>query len=77
MISYKKRTNEEIRGETVFPQSKRLSITKEGRKFYLSWSHYLILKRINKIKKCRFYEIEAYRNGWSKDELAHQYGNSI
>lgn len=36
-------------GETAFPQSERLPITKEGRKFYLSWSHYLILMRINSV----------------------------
>lgn len=47
------------------------------RKFYLSWSHYLILMRISKIEERHFYEIEAYRNGWSKDELARQYGSSL
>lgn len=64
-------------GETVFPQSENLPTTKEGRKFYLSWSHYLILMRISKIEERHFYEIEAYRNGWSKDELARQYGSSL
>lgn len=47
------------------------------RKFYLSWSHYLILMRISKIEERHFYEIEVYRNGWSKDELARQYGSSL
>lgn len=28
------------------------------RKFYLSWSHYLILMRISKIEERHFYEIE-------------------
>lgn len=46
-------------GETVFPQSENLPTTKEGRKFYLSWSHYLILMRISKIEERHFYEIEA------------------
>lgn len=54
-------------GETSFPQSEKLTNTKEGRKFYLSWSHYLILMRITNIEERHFYEIEAYRNGWSKD----------
>ena len=44
------------------------------RKFYLV---YLILMRISKIEERHFYEIEAYRNGWSKDELARQYGSSL
>lgn len=64
-------------GETPFPQSEKLPITQEGRKFYLSWSHYLILMRINNVKERHFYEIEAYRNGWSKDELSRQYGSSL
>ncbi|WP_461817328.1 PDDEXK nuclease domain-containing protein, partial [Faecalimonas sp.] len=64
-------------GETAFPQSERLPITKEGRKFYLSWSHYLILMRINNVKERHFYEIEAYRNNWSKGELSRQYGSSL
>ena len=36
-----------------------------------------ILMRISKIEERHFYEIEAYRNGWSKDELARQYGSSL
>ena len=47
------------------------------RRFYLSWSHYIILMRISNIDERHFYEIEAYRNGWSKDELARQYGSSL
>ena len=64
-------------GETAFPQSERLPITAEGRKFYLSWSHYLILMRINNVEERHFYEIEAYRNNWSKGELSRQYGSSL
>ena len=43
----------------------------------MSWSHYLILMRINNVDERHFYEIESYRNGWSKDELARQYGSSL
>ena len=64
-------------GETPFPQSEKLPVTQEGRKFYLSWSHYLILMRISNVDERHFYEIESYRNGWSKDELARQYGSSL
>ena len=64
-------------GETPFPQSEKLPVTQEGRKFYLSWSHYLILMRINNVDERHFYEIESYRNGWNKDELARQYGSSL
>ena len=64
-------------GETPFPQSEKLPVTQEVRKFYLSWSHYLILMRINNVYERHFYEIESYRNGWSKDELSRQYGSSL
>lgn len=52
-------------------------MTVEGRRFYLSWSHYLILMRISNVEERHFYDIEAYRNGWSKDELGRQYGSSL
>ena len=64
-------------GETAFPQSEQLPTTKEGRKFYLSWSHYLILMRIANEAERHFYEIESYRNGWNKNELGRQYVSSL
>lgn len=33
--------------------------------------------RINSVEECHFYEIEAYKSGWSKDELGRQYGSSF
>lgn len=63
--------------ETLFPQSENLPKTKEGRKFYLSWSHYLVLMRIKNIDERHFYEIETYKNQWSKRELARQYSSSL
>ena len=62
---------------SAFPQSDNLPVNREGRKFYLSWSHYLILMRITDENERHFYEIETYRNGWSKDELSRQYGSSL
>ena len=38
-------------GETLFPQSKNLPVVSTGRKFYLSWSHYLKLMRMDKEKE--------------------------
>ncbi|MCM1088871.1 MAG: PDDEXK nuclease domain-containing protein [Muribaculaceae bacterium] len=64
-------------GETAFPQSEQLPTTREGRKFYLSWSHYLILMRITNEDERHFYEIESYRNSWNKNELGRQYGSSL
>lgn len=51
-------------GETLFPQSKNLPTIETGRKFYLSWSHYLQLMRISNIEERHFYEIEAAKNNW-------------
>lgn len=63
--------------ENAFPKSEYLPAIKEGRKFYLSWSHYLILMRISNIEERHFYEIESYKNSWSKGELSRQYGSSL
>ncbi len=56
-------------GETVFSQFKNLPTVSTGRKFYLSWSHYLKLMRINNIEERHFYEIESVKNDWSLREL--------
>ena len=69
--------SKDVIGEMSFPQSENLPVTREGRKFYLSWSHYLILMRISNKDERHFYEIESYRNGWNKNELSRQYGSSL
>ena len=42
------------------------------RKFELSWSHYLVLLRIDDELKRKFYEIESFQNKWSLSELKRQ-----
>ena len=64
-------------GETVFPQSEKLPSTETGRKFYLSWSHYLKLMRIDNVDERHFYEIEAAKNNWSLSELKRQFNTSL
>ena len=64
-------------GETLFPQSKKLPAVSTGRKFYLSWSHYLKLMRIDNIDERHFYEIESVKNDWSLSELKRQYNSSL
>ena len=64
-------------GETVFSQSVNLPTVDNGRKFYLSWSHYLKLMRIENKDERHFYEIEAAKNGWSLSELKRQYNSSL
>jgi hypothetical protein len=41
--------------------------------FNLSWSHYLVLMRIENINERNFYEIEAYKSNWSEPQLKRQY----
>ena len=64
-------------GQTMFSQFKNYPVTIIGRKFYLSWSHYLKLMRISNIEERHFYEIEAVKNDWSLSELKRQYDSSL
>ena len=45
--------------------------------FALSWSHYLVLMRIENPDERRFYEIEAVENGWGLAELKRQFKSSL
>ncbi len=45
--------------------------------FTLSWSHYLILIRIESDEERRFYEIEAKQQNWSVRQLQRQYNSSL
>lgn len=64
-------------GETVFTQSENLPAVATGRKFYLSWSHYLKLMRIENVDERHFYEIESAKNDWSLSELNRQFDSSL
>ncbi len=64
-------------GETVFSQSKNLPSVSTGRKFYLSWSHYLMLMRINNVDERHFYEIECAKNDWSLSDLKRQFDSAL
>ncbi|MDO5337225.1 MAG: PDDEXK nuclease domain-containing protein [Eubacteriales bacterium] len=73
---YRVYVNDQI-GETVFSQFKNLPTVSTGRRFYLSWSHYLKLMRISNIEERHFYEIESVKNGWSLTELKRQYNSAL
>ena len=45
--------------------------------FKLSFSHYLILMRIDRIEERNFYEIEAIKNDWSLSELQRQFNSAL
>lgn len=46
-------------------------------KFTLSWSHYLILMRIDRPEQRSFYEIESTVNHWSLKELKRQMNSAL
>jgi len=56
--------------------NQRLSNATEPR-FTLSWSHYLILMRVENPAARSFYEIECAQQQWSKRQLSRQVGSSL
>lgn len=64
-------------GQTLSDQFENLPTVDTGRKFFLSWSHYLQLMRITNIDERHFYEVEAAKNDWSLSELKRQYNSSL
>ena len=56
----------------VYQKQQTLSV-----KFDLSWSHYLMLMRIENENERNFYEIEAANNGWSLRELQRQFDSAL
>lgn len=63
--------------QTLSDQFETLPTVGSGRKFYLSWSHYLKLMRIDNIDERHFYEIESVKNDWSLSELKRQKNNAV
>jgi len=45
--------------------------------FRLSWSHYLLLMRIDNEAERNFYEIESIENNWSLRELQRQFNSAL
>jgi predicted nuclease of restriction endonuclease-like (RecB) superfamily len=54
-----------------------LNPSSKTRDFRLSWSHYLILMRIESSAERNFYEIEALSQNWSEAQLKRQYHSSL
>lgn len=63
--------------QTLSDQFANLPVASTGRKFFLSWSHYLKLMRIVDVDERHFYEIEAVKNDWSLRELKRQYDSAL
>lgn len=63
--------------ETLPSDSEATKAQTLSAKFQLSWSHYLVLMRIDENAERKFYEIEAYKNNWSIRELQRQYDSAL
>ena len=46
-------------------------------RFNLSWSHYLVLMRVDDVNARSFYEIECAQQQWSVRQLSRQVGSSL
>ena len=76
-----------LKSETLSRISDKLISETPSRKFntinqlpeilQLSWSHYLILIRIENVEERKFYEIEAHKNNWSVRELQRQHDSDL
>ena len=75
---YKNRISAPMVTDFSEPNSQPL-VTKFGNDvpFRLSWTHYLILMRIQNEDERDFYEQLAIQENWSKRELSRQYGSSL
>jgi predicted nuclease of restriction endonuclease-like (RecB) superfamily len=57
------------------PQTLSAELSKP--RFTISWSHYLVLMRIENANERSFYEIEATNENWSLSTLKRQYHSSL
>lgn len=68
----------EEKRETLLPNSQIVrNESVNDLTFSLSWSHYLILMRIENAEARRFYEIECSQQQWSVRQLSRQVGSSL
>lgn len=63
--------------QSAIANSKQKLISDFGELFNLSWTHYILLMRIENEDERNFYEIEAANNNWSVRELQRQYNSSL
>lgn len=64
---------------SVYEIAKTNSVNTVGQipQFSLSWSHYLVLMRIDNTDERHFYEIESQKENWSVRQLQRQYASSL
>lgn len=76
-IAYRDRISETMFRKFAMEKSETLSRILEEPPFQLSFSHYLILSRIDDDQERLFYEREAVTSNWSVKQLQRQHGSSL
>lgn len=77
-LIYQDRISEPVVTEFVLKKSEpAVTKLKKELPFHLSWTHYLILMRIENKDERDFYEMQALKEGWGKRELRRQYNSSL
>ncbi len=68
-----------LKGAKLFKNEGGISQTLSAfsQNFPLSWSHYVLLVKIDNKEEQRFYEIESEKNNWSVRELQRQFDSSL
>lgn len=66
-----------LSGQAATAQVQNTELSQPSRPFFLSWSHYLKLMRIENEEERLFYEIEAAKNDWSLAELKRQCDSAL
>ena len=76
-LTFQNRISQTLFTEFAIEKSQTLFGKLKTPPFVLSWSHYLILMRIQKEEERRFYEIEAAKSQWNVRTLQRQYASSL
>lgn len=77
-LIYQDRISEPVVTEFVLKKSEPMvAKLKKELPLHLSWTHYLILMRIENKEERDFYEMQALKEGWGKRELRRQYNSSL
>ena len=66
--------------DTVYPIQNSATMSRKSDASYpftLSWSHYVVLMRIESDAERSFYEIECQKQNWSVRQLQRQYNSSL
>lgn len=65
------------KAQTVYADLNKFDYETLSSFFKLTWTHYVLLMRIDDEKERRFYEIESEKYNWSVRELKRQYDSAL